>query len=80
MQDGVLGLRVSAAITSNKLLRLDNPITRDRLRQLKRKVDAAFAGGNNGGIGGHAGASSAAEAAAAGAPRHAAAATVMAAE
>lgn len=43
MHDEVLEVKVQAAITSNKLLRIDNPIMNDKLASLKRKADECLA-------------------------------------
>ena len=43
LQDAVLEARVSLALTSNRLARLDNPVLFQRLKELKRKADVALA-------------------------------------
>ena len=39
MHDDVLEHRVSVAISSNRLTRLDNPIVYDKLRSLKKQAE-----------------------------------------
>lgn len=43
MHDEAMLLKVQAAVVSNRMLRLDNPIMNDRLKALKRKADEAMA-------------------------------------
>eukprot|EP00198_Chlamydomonas_reinhardtii_P000792 XP_001690127.1 predicted protein [Chlamydomonas reinhardtii] len=43
MRDEVLDLRVQAALTSNRLVRLDNPMLRDRISRLKAEAAEALA-------------------------------------
>ena len=43
LQDAVLESRVQLAKTTNKLIQMDNPIIRSKLRELKRKADAVIA-------------------------------------
>ena len=43
LQDAVLESRVQLAKTTNKLIQMDNPIIRLKLRELKRKADAVIA-------------------------------------
>lgn len=44
MQEDVLELRVKAAITSNKVIRLDNPMVNDKIKKLKNMTQAAMPG------------------------------------
>lgn len=39
LRESLMETRVSAAITSSRLVRLDNPITRAKLTALKRRAD-----------------------------------------
>ncbi len=43
LQDAVLESRVQLAKTTNRLVQMDNPIIRLKLRELKRKADAVIA-------------------------------------
>lgn len=43
LQDATLHARVSMAKTANRLVRLDNPVLNQRLKDLKRKAEAALA-------------------------------------
>ncbi len=43
LHDLVLETRVQLAKTTNRLIQLDNPVLRTKLRELKRKADAVIA-------------------------------------
>ena len=43
LHDAVLETRVQLAKTTNRLIQLDNPVLRTKLRELKRKADAVIA-------------------------------------
>ena len=43
LRDAVLETRVQLAKTTNRLIQLDNPVLRTKLKELKRKADAVIA-------------------------------------
>ena len=43
LHDAVLETRVQLAKTTNRLIQLDNPILRTKLKELKRKADSVIA-------------------------------------